>query len=257
MQLPAPQWGHRVLDGLAYQVVAEGLEASIVDEQPGMKALVEGAGFAVGHRLHQHRLGMTAEDGGGVEGVPGGAGEWRGSCEHDISHRDGKRSRFGSERLDEEEGIAAGGGVEPGGVEEPVADQGPHGVDGQRWDLDPGDVRLPTRAPMARRMGWSWGTSSRWVARTRQGSESRRRATKRRRSRVASSAALQVFEHEHGGGRRRPELREDGVEHLCLIAASERVGQRTGVDLVRCRPVARGGAGRRGRRIGPAAPVRR
>ena len=141
VELAPPQRGHGLLDGLAGEVVAEGLHASVVDEQPGVGALVDGIGVAVGHGLDQGQVGVAAEHGGRVEGVARGARQGRGAGEDDVAHRHGERAGLGGDRLDEEEGVAAGGGVQRHGVDRPVAHQAAHGVDGERGDVDAGDVR--------------------------------------------------------------------------------------------------------------------
>ena len=147
--------------------------------------------------------------------------------EDDVAHRDGERAGFGVERLDEEEGVAARGGVEPGRVEEAVADQRANGVDRERGHLDPGHAGTGEGAD---------GATDRVVVRhvVAVGGEDeageRVEATGDESEEVEGGLVgpLQVFEHEHGGGRRRGQLGEDGVEHLGLVAARERVGERTG-----------------------------
>ena len=95
---------------------------------------------------------------------------------------------------------------------------------GNRWSR----VTLgPTREPMARRRAWSSVRSSRWVARMRQGSVSSRRATKRTRSRVASSAHCRSSSTTTVGWGGDASSARKASNTALWSPAAERVGERS------------------------------
>ena len=227
VELASPQRGHRLFDGLAGEVVAEGLHPAVVDEQPGVDAVVEGRGVAVGDGLDQGHLGMAAEHSGGVEGVARGARQGRGPGEDDVAHRHGEGAGLDGDRLDEEERVAAGGVVQGHRVDRPVAHQAAHRVHRERRDVDAGDVRAHERAD-----GAPDGVVGGEVVAVRRQDEAGERIepTGDEPEQVEGGLVgpLEVFEHHHGGVRGRGQLGEHGVEDGRLVAGREGVGQGAG-----------------------------
>ena len=257
MQLAAPQGGHGLVDGLAAQVVAERLAPVDVHEQPGSQALVHGGGVAVADGLEQLGGDRPAEHGRGVEGVAGGAAERDRAGEHDLADGGGHGARLGVEHLHEEERVAARAGVQRGDVERPVAHQRARPPRRTAAAGAPGSRAAPPAIPRARRIGWSGARSSRWVTRTRHDRSSRRRATKRRRSRVASSAHCRSSSTTTlGCGGDATSARNASKIDACERRwRARRRARRAGCG--RCRPRARGAGARTGRRTGRPAPARR
>ena len=153
MELAAPKRREGGVDGLAAEVVAEGLAAVVVDEQPGSQALVDGGAVAVAHDQEEGGARVVAEDGGGVEGVAGGAAEGHGAAEDQVAHRLGELAGRGGQRLHQEEGVAAGAGVQRLDVDVPVVHEGADGVDRQRGASARRVTQGPTSEAVARRIG--------------------------------------------------------------------------------------------------------